>query len=138
MHTHWLLVFRYRFKQVWLKQLESVHLKKGEDNTLTQQQVKRMIDYLSQHTYYKVLTDDEYQLLRPVAKSFPWVDGARPKTTEGIRLKTTLSLRRKKRMNRFIIINRVLYLTHRQSVLDSRHFQERKNAKPPLMFGRIM
>lgn len=58
---------------------ESVHLKKGEENTLTQQQVKRMIDYLSQHTDYKVLTNDEYQLLRPVAQSSPWVGGARPK-----------------------------------------------------------
>lgn len=43
---------------------ESVHLKKGEENTLTQEQVKRMIDYFSQHTDYKVLTNDEYQLLR--------------------------------------------------------------------------
>lgn len=68
---------------------ESVHLKKGEENTLTQQQVKRMIDYLSQHTEYKVLTNDEYQLLKPVAQSFPFVGGARPKTTEGTRLKTT-------------------------------------------------
>lgn len=37
-------------------------MKKGEENTLTQQQVKRMIDYLSEHTDYKVLTNDEYQL----------------------------------------------------------------------------
>lgn len=37
---------------------ESEHLKKGEENTLTQQQVQRMIDYLSQHTVYKVLTND--------------------------------------------------------------------------------
>lgn len=48
-----------------------------------------MIDYLSQHTDYKVLTNDEYQLLRPVAQSSPWVGGARPKTTEGTRPKTT-------------------------------------------------
>lgn len=68
---------------------ESVHLKKGEENTLTHQQVKRMIDYLSQHTDYKVLTNAEYQLLKPVAQSSPWVGGARPKTTEGTRLKTT-------------------------------------------------
>lgn len=48
-----------------------------------------MMDYLSQHTDYKVLTNYEYQLLRPVAQSFPWIGGARPKTTEGILLKTT-------------------------------------------------
>lgn len=48
---------------------ESVHLKKGKENTLTQQQVKRMIDYLSQHTDYKVLTNNEYQLLTPLAQS---------------------------------------------------------------------
>lgn len=68
---------------------ESVHLKKGEENTLTQQQVKLMIDYLSQRTDYKVLTNDDYQLLRTVAQSSPWVGGARPKTTEGSRTKTT-------------------------------------------------
>lgn len=68
---------------------ESVNLKKSEENTLTQQQVKRMIDYMSQRTDYKVLTNDEYQLLKPVAKSSPWVGGARPKTTEGTQLKTT-------------------------------------------------
>lgn len=62
---------------------ESEHLKKGEENTLTQQQVQRMIDYLSQHTVYKVLTNDEYQLLMPVVQSSPWVGGARPNTTEG-------------------------------------------------------
>lgn len=58
-------------------------MKKGEENTLTQQQVKRMIDYLSEHTDYKVLTNDEYQLLRPSAQSSPWDGGACPKTTEG-------------------------------------------------------
>lgn len=68
---------------------ESVHLKKSEENTLNQQQVKRMIDYMSQRTDYKVLTNDEYQLLKPVAQSSPWVGGARPKTTEGTQLKTT-------------------------------------------------
>lgn len=119
---------------------ESVHLKKGEENTLTQQQVKRMIDYLSQHTdyMYKVLTNDEYQLLKPVAQSSPWVGGARPKTTEGTRLKTTFKFEEEEEDEPTIIINRGLYLTHRQTVLDSQHFQERKNARLSLMFGRMM
>lgn len=32
-------------------------------------------------------------------------------------------------MNRLIVINKGLYLTHRQSVLDSQHFQERKKCE---------
>lgn len=95
---------------------ESVHLKKGEENTLTQQQVKSMIDYLSQHTDYKVLTNAEYQLLKPVAQSSPMVGGARPKTTEGTRLKTTFKFEEEEE-------DEPTHLTHRQSVLDSQHFQ---------------
>ncbi|XP_061170395.1 uncharacterized protein LOC133179718 [Saccostrea echinata] len=60
---------------------QSVHLKKGEDSALNQQQIQRMIDYLSEHTEYKILTNDEYQLLRtPLDQSTPAAeDGARPK-----------------------------------------------------------
>lgn len=117
---------------------ESVHLKKGEENTLTQQQVKRMIDYLSQHTDYKVLTTDEYQLLKPVAQSSPWAGVARPKTTEGTRLKTTFKFEEEEEDEP---------TNHHQSgfVFDSSTVRPRfstfsgeKNARLPLMFGRMM
>lgn len=43
---------------------QSVHLKKGDqESELSQQQIQRMIDYISEHTDYKILTNDEYQLL---------------------------------------------------------------------------
>lgn len=50
---------------------------------MNEQQIKRMIDYLTEHTDYKILTNDEYQILKPVAHSTPSAarerGGARPK-----------------------------------------------------------
>lgn len=67
---------------------QSVHLKKGDqESELSQQQIQRMIDYISEHTDYKIITDDEFQLPnRPMAHSTPtaW-GGARPKTTNTVK-----------------------------------------------------
>ena len=62
---------------------QSVHLNKGEQRSpLNEQQIQRMIDYLSEHTDYRIITNDEYQLLRPTDHSTPartTESGARPK-----------------------------------------------------------
>lgn len=67
---------------------QSVHLKKGDqESELSQQQIQRMIDYILEHTDYKIITDDEFQLLnRPMAHSTPtaW-GGARPKNTNTVK-----------------------------------------------------
>lgn len=67
---------------------QSVHLKKGDqESELSQQQIQRMIDYISEHTDYKIITDGEFQLLnRPMAHSTPtaW-GGARPKNTNTVK-----------------------------------------------------
>lgn len=39
---------------------QSVHLNRGDKRTeLNEQQIKLMIDYLTEHTDYKILTNDE-------------------------------------------------------------------------------
>lgn len=63
---------------------QSVHLNRGDQKAeLNEQQIMRMIDYLTEHNDYKILTNDEYQILKPVAHSTPSAaresGGARPK-----------------------------------------------------------
>lgn len=61
---------------------QSVHLNKGQENQLTQQQIQRMIDYLMENTDYKIITNEEYEILQPSARSTPvrsTESGARPK-----------------------------------------------------------
>lgn len=61
----------------------SVHLNKGDQqNQLTQQQIQRMINYLTENTDYKILTNEEYEIMQPRARSTPvrsTESGARPK-----------------------------------------------------------
>ena len=62
---------------------QSVHLNKGEQRSpLNEQQIQRMIDYLSEHNDKRIITNDEYQVLRPTDHSTPACtaeSGARPK-----------------------------------------------------------
>ena len=62
---------------------QSVHLNKGDqEKSLTQQQIQRMINYLTENTDYKILTSEEYNMMQPSAHSTPvrsTESGARPK-----------------------------------------------------------
>ena len=45
-------------------------MNKGEQRgPLNEQHIQRMIDYLSEHTDFRIITNDEYQLLRPTDHS---------------------------------------------------------------------
>lgn len=115
---------------------QSVHLNRGDQKTeLNEQQIKRMIDYLTEHTDYKILTNDEYQILKPVAHSTPSVarerGGARPK--DQIR---NVKFEDQSHMQNQLMGIQVSCMMRQMLGLDLQFFPGKKNPKRLLRCGK--